>query len=248
MIFLRLRWYSHNFSRLKNFYGNVVNCSTSSFLIQSDMDCPISSTLYAMDIKTSTSSTGSYVNSMLYKVGGAIYNSVRCAVNFGATAGAAGAPSGGNNENSVNVVIIIGLPGQQLSSIIMQQLHYIVPTSATKFHHDRCCRPLLPNGRRLAREESPYDSRTRRTHIIDPGTLFECSHDCNIFFKRIGDPRLTFLQFDGPPLNRINTSNCLKFIASSPLSHQHTDHCKVEESIRSSWTQLSENVSNVNSL
>jgi hypothetical protein len=153
---------------------------------------------------------------------------------------------GANNNIISKLVILIGLPDQSLISTVTSLLHFIVPTTATRYHLDKHFKPLLPNGRILAREDSPCGSRTRNSGSVDPGTIFECSEDLNMFFRRIGDSRLTFIQFDTPPLCK---NADMKVFLDSPSSRSHNaykfDRISLEESLRSNWTRISERVSDV---
>lgn len=93
------------------------------------------------------------------------------------------------------VIIIMGSNGNNITKRIMKQLHYLIPESATIFHHSSKCKPLLKSGILLDVSPSPVNSRSRNIYP-DPGTRVESDHSYVFNFQRIGDQRLTFLQVD----------------------------------------------------
>lgn len=124
------------------------------------------------------------------------------------------------------------LSNEYVSKRFMRQLHYMIPESATQFHMQRYCLPLLPQGKLFDIESSPANSRSRKLWT-DPGTRIESNgitrtnrffqlsntshtphtslnHKDELLYRRIGDPRLTFLQFSiDCELNNIQDINSI---------------------------------------
>lgn len=116
------------------------------------------------------------------------------------------------------------------SKTLMKKLHYLIPTSATNYHFtndrnsltsdyytsndyllpsiDGIIRPLFfPYSQLIDFESSPKDSRGRRHFTDDPCTrvekirfLFAVQGKSEFVYRRIGDRRLTFLEYDYDPL------------------------------------------------
>ena len=109
--------------------------------------------------------------------------------------------SSARNTNIQRTILIVGASGQRTSEHtptkrFMQQLHFIVPESSTQYHLLKTCKPLLARGMLFDVEPSPPKSRSRNHHI-DPGTRIECcTEDLRFLYRRIGDPRLTFIGMD----------------------------------------------------
>jgi hypothetical protein len=105
------------------------------------------------------------------------------------------------------IISIIGkaplTEAQSISHGILNTLHSLIPTSATRFHNSSECVPLLRGGYIDRYEPSPFGSKTSQLYP-DPGTIVESSHygiashqaDCKLFLRRVGDRRMTFIQFD----------------------------------------------------
>jgi hypothetical protein len=70
--------------------------------------------------------------------------------------------------------------------------------------------------------------------VLDPGTIVECDDLGKLYYRRLGDDRLTFLQFDVPPLNKVR-----------PFSDSNIQATKfgLENYIRQQWLHLTEKVS-----
>ena len=95
-------------------------------------------------------------------------------------------------------IMILGLDQQNIAQRFLQQLHFIIPSSATSFHFSPLCQPILPKGKLLDVESSPCQSRSRYTGR-DAGTRLECSSDYKFQYRRIGDLRLSFLHVSSVP-------------------------------------------------
>lgn len=95
-----------------------------------------------------------------------------------------------------SIVVVGDTDGSCTTHTTMRLLHYVVPESATRYHLSRECKPYLPEAMLLDIEPSPANSRSRNLSR-DPGTLVEGSMVDTMFkYRRVGDPRLTFLGVD----------------------------------------------------
>lgn len=109
------------------------------------------------------------------------------------------------------------LQQQEAKLRFIRQLHFIVPTTATKYHlqlrqelqhrspdSDATAlrrwslsthpETLTAGGKLICVEPSPENSRSRR-HPVDPGTRYEQTQD-GFPYRRIGDLRMSFVQCD----------------------------------------------------
>eukprot|EP01039_Chlorochromonas_danica_P009583 gene9582-10590_t len=142
MSMYRLRWHSHNTSRVKLFYGKINHIQTTS-------------------------------NNEL------LFNFLAWSAN-------------GERSRTIRKIIVVGA---DCAVNFMKQLHFVVPETATAFHYDRRCVPLLPHGRLIDVESSPAKSKSRKLPQ-DPGTRVETNRTHDMYIRRIGDERLTFCQAD----------------------------------------------------
>lgn len=125
------------------------------------------------------------------------------------------------------IVIVSGTESPQLMEGFLNQLHFVIPESATEYHLSRECKPYLAEAMVLNVEPSPRNSRSRRLYR-DPGTLVECSIlDLNFKYRRIGDPRLTFLGVDLPTARTAPYNQEPNY----PLFYQLTAHVSCLSSI-----------------
>lgn len=103
--------------------------------------------------------------------------------------------SWGINHERSRIIRKIMVVGADCAVSFMKQLHFVVPETATAFHYDRGCVPLLPQGRLIEVESSPPKSKSRKLPQ-DPGTRVETNRTHDMYIRRIGDERLTFCQVD----------------------------------------------------
>lgn len=113
---------------------------------------------------------------------------------------------------------------QEYMRKFFQQLHFIVPTTATRFHlqlpqqfpsnpKSNRAGTIFPYGQLLNIEGSPQKSRSRSLPI-DPGTRLEMTSDGDLY-RRIGDMRLTFIQCEAESyFLSTNESNMLGWMRS----------------------------------
>lgn len=112
-----------------------------------------------------------------------------------------------------DLVVMIGRTGQQCGRDIHNSMHFLIPESATDHHLLPECKSILKGGRIVRTEASPKNSRGARSHP-DPGTLVEQApikydnrnsvksslmEDYVFRIRRIGDERLSFVQFNHDP-------------------------------------------------
>ncbi len=146
MRLFRVRWMSHNTSRLKIFYGTL---SHKSHATQSE------------------SMLGMFLPS--------------------------------TNSVVKRKIVVLGHSGRdstRQSHKLVQQLHYVVPESATAYHLSSKCRPLQKGFVLTDVEASPITSRSRNI-TLDPGTRIETHLTHNLLkCRRVGDERLTFVEFE----------------------------------------------------
>lgn len=100
-----------------------------------------------------------------------------------------------------NTIILVGLNRQNISSKFISLLHYLLPISVLNFHYHPLCKPLLPGGILKEIKKSPRNSHSSKLEK-DPGTRVETDALGEIIYQRLGDNRLTFLQFFYTPLLR----------------------------------------------
>jgi hypothetical protein len=94
-----------------------------------------------------------------------------------------------------HVIVIISCAVRPIiAKQIMRQLHFMIPTSATKYHLQSQCKPLFKGGILYEVEPSPSKSRSRNLRP-DPGTRVEITW-AGQQYRRIGDDRLTFIQLE----------------------------------------------------
>lgn len=107
---------------------------------------------------------------------------------------------------------MIGRTGQHCSRDVHNSMHFMVPESATDHHLLPECKPVMKGARIIRTEASPKESRNYKSYP-DPGTLVEQApikyfHDKGINYdvedyvfriRRIGDERLSFIQFNHDP-------------------------------------------------
>lgn len=112
-------------------------------------------------------------------------------ISSGAMRFLAGIVSGGNHDSdALSKILVVGAA----SAIkLLKQLHFLVPETATAYHYDLNCRPLLPSGVLVDIEPSPVKSNSRRLSQ-DPGTRVETNRQKDMLIRRLGDRRLTFVQ------------------------------------------------------
>jgi hypothetical protein len=112
-----------------------------------------------------------------------------------------------------DLVVMIGRTGQQCGRDIHNSMHFLIPESATDHHLLPDCKPILKGGRIVRTEASPKNSRGAKSYP-DPGTLVEQApikydnrnsvkssliEDYVFRIRRIGDERLSFIQFNHDP-------------------------------------------------
>jgi hypothetical protein len=112
-----------------------------------------------------------------------------------------------------DLVVMIGRTGQQCGRDIHNSMHFLIPESATDHHLLPDCKPILKGGRIVRTEASPRNSRGAKSYP-DPGTLVEQApieydnrnsakssliEDYVFRIRRIGDERLSFVQFNHDP-------------------------------------------------
>lgn len=115
-----------------------------------------------------------------------------------------------NKTPKRDLVVMIGRTGQQCGRDVHNSMHFLIPESATDHHLSPQCRPIIKGGRIVRTEASPKSSRRFKSYL-DPGTLVEQApikyDNCNsgkssmiedyVFrIRRIGDERLSFIQFN----------------------------------------------------
>lgn len=138
---------------------------------------------------------------------------------------------------------------QQAKFRFVRQLHFIVPTTVTRYHlqlpqQQRSIatgnatvrqrwslsthpETLTVGGRLIHVEPSPENSRSRR-HPVDPGTRYEQTQE-GFPYRRIGDLRLSFVQCD---------------VAETLLSHEcNKDVCNPSWTRSMLWDLLLDRVS-----
>lgn len=111
-------------------------------------------------------------------------------------------------------MLMIGRTGQQCGRDVHNSLHYMIPESAKEHHLSPDCKPIMKGGRIIRTEASPKDSKSYLS-FPDPGTLVEQApikydsynpgsdnmlvEDYVFRIRRIGDDRLSFIQFNHDP-------------------------------------------------
>ena len=118
-----------------------------------------------------------------------------------------------NKTPKRDLVVMIGRTGQQCGRDIHNSMHFLIPESATDHHLLPDCKPILKGGRIVKTEASPKNSRGSKCYP-DPGTLVEQApirydnrnsvkssviEDYVFRIRRIGDERLSFIQFNHDP-------------------------------------------------
>jgi hypothetical protein len=113
-----------------------------------------------------------------------------------------------NTAERKDLVLMIGRTGQNSAHDVHSSLHYMVPDSATAYHLRPDCKSIMKGGRIIRTDPSP---RAQNRHYADPGTLIEQAPikyennfnpdtDGFVFrIRRIGDDRLSFVQFNHDP-------------------------------------------------
>lgn len=112
-----------------------------------------------------------------------------------------------------DLVLMIGRTGQQCGRDVHNSLHFMIPESAKEHHLMPDCKPIIEGGRIVRTEASPKDSKSS-LRFPDPGTLVEQApirydhynsgsdsmiEDYVFRIRRIGDDRLSFIQFNHDP-------------------------------------------------
>lgn len=107
-----------------------------------------------------------------------------------------------------STISVIGLSTEMIARKFMQKLHYVIPSTATKYHLLEQAITILPDGYVLGMESSPHNSRTRLESHFDPGTRIETNAKGTVEYRRIGDETFSFVQCYYDNLIQENNRDC----------------------------------------